>query len=337
MANILIGGVSKTEDISTLMNGSVSNRATSGVAGNLEYVKMLQNPRLTVKIVTPKKKVITSALASDFGFSLGNSWSPLVPLSSLPLVGDIGQGVSGIFTAIAGATQFSIESLWMTSASWTGSKLPTFPVSLVFLNYSSQIDLMSDLLGVAEGTLSPSISYDSKQAGAAEDLVQGFQDLTENVSEGAVNLVSTIGSTISNIGKEQQTTPEQWLSEHEIAQNIATTLKHSKQWATAAPCNYGLQVNSDLDGSAFLPKEGTTFALRIGEWFEASQLLIENVNVRFSKEISPNGTPLLLYLDVTFRPYRNITFSEFSKYFRKKSSSSGGLINNLVSKIGGKI
>lgn len=327
---VLKGGISKTD--------YKTSPANIGVAGNLEYVKMLRNPALTVKITAPNpnripnKGVITAALASDFGFSLGNKWTSLVPMSSLPLVGDIGQGVAGVATALVGATQLSIESLWMTSASWTGSKVPIFPVKLAFLKYSANVDLIQTMLDIAEGTLSPDISYDPNQAGDAAELVAGVQGVVSDVTTGFVNLVSSTGAGISNFVSGESDSPEQWLAKHKIVQNVGNALKHSSQWAVGAPCNYGLQVNEDVDGSAFKPKPYTTFALRIGNWFEANQLLIDDVSISFSKETSPDGTPLILYMDVTFRPYRNITFKEFSKYFVTVKSSGN---KNSVSKIGG--
>jgi hypothetical protein len=330
---ILEGGISKDYYIEEPKQ--VSPTKTSGVTGNLEYVKMLNNPKLTVKIITPKRGVVTSALSSDFGFSLGNNWSSLVPLSSLPLVSDIGQGVAGVLTAIAGATQVSLESLWMTSASWTGSRIPTFPVTLAFLNYTKQADSIYQMLALAEGALPPDIAYNSGLGGEAAEFIEGINSLQEDVSAGAVSLMSNVGGFFS--GQDA----DEWMSKHKFMQNFADTLKHTSQWGVGAPCNYGLQPDPTASNSAFMPKPETTFALEIGNWFSANNLLIQDVNMTFSKEITPDGNPLILYMTVTFRPYRNISFKEFLAYFKTVDSSRfigkslGKSLGETIAKIGG--
>lgn len=304
--------------------GKAVKKASSVSAGNLDYVKMMNNPYLTVKITTPpsiagEPTVLTAALANDFGFNLSNRWNNLVPISSLPFVGDIGQGVSGVLTAIGGATQLSIESLWMTSASWTGSEIPTFPVSLALLNYTANAHLISKFLAIAKGTLPPALAYDASRAGALEGGFEKIQEGQEWLGSTVDNVITTGGMFLTgDLFGDDKLTKEQWLSQHEFMQNLSDTISHTTQWAVAAPCNYGLQPDRNESGAAFTPKPNTTFALQIGQWFSASKLLINSVNVRLSKEIAPNGTPLVMYLDVVFRPYRSITFPELSSYFKIK-------------------
>lgn len=56
---VLEGGISHSHYIEENVK-SISPTKNSGVTGNLEYVKMLNNPRLTVKIsVPPNGNVIT--------------------------------------------------------------------------------------------------------------------------------------------------------------------------------------------------------------------------------------------------------------------------------------
>lgn len=329
MTLILSGGIEKSEEVKNTTSTTSSIKEalnklktpvnTSGVTGNLEYVKMLNNPLLTVRIVPPGGyEVIYGALSGDFGVSLGNKWNPLVPLSSLPLVGDIGQGISGILTATAGAAQLSIESLWMSSATWSGSDMPTFPISMVLLNYTSTADLRSKMLGLAKGALPPALSYDSSKAGAGEAVVSAINSFQENLGSWGKGALGWVGSTLSNFNKPEaeKVNSEEWLSQHAFAQNVATVLDHTSQWAVAAPCYYGLKPDSNSSEAAYKPKPGTTYTLRIGNWFEAPQLLLDKMQVGFSREIAPNGKPLVMKLDATFRPYRNITYPEFAEYFK---------------------
>lgn len=59
-----------------------------------------------------------------------------------------------------------------------------------------------------------------------------------------------------------------------------------------------------------------TCVLSIGEWFEAYGLLLMSADFEASKECIGNGSPLYITGKVTFSPYREISYTEFLKYFK---------------------
>lgn len=58
-------------------------------------------------------------------------------------------------------------------------------------------------------------------------------------------------------------------------------------------------------------------SLRIGTWFKAHNIMIISgaVSPLFSKEVTPAGYPLYATMQVTFTPYRAITYSDWSEFF----------------------
>lgn len=311
----LEGSISKSNNLGDTLK-KVDNSNNSHTAGNLEYVKLLNNDLLTVRIGTPYGNVVKAAMSSDFGFRLGNNWNNLVPLNDIPLAGDISQGIGGIITSTLGASQFSLESLWMTSASWAGYEMPTFQVRLTFLNYSKKINLFEQLALLSEGMLPPDISYTMKHAGDIGDLLDSAQQTVVSGIESATDWLDSIVSSSDN-------KITNWAKEHNITQRLGNSLSEGvKQIGVEAPFGYGYDTKTSRNDTdtIYTPKKHTTFSLEIGNWFSANRLLLNTGDFEFSKEIAPNGSPLTMTCNVNFRPYRNISFKEFCGYFRLLNS-----------------
>ncbi len=64
-------------------------------------------------------------------------------------------------------------------------------------------------------------------------------------------------------------------------------------------------------------KEGdhaeNTATLRIGKWFQADGLLIDDVVAEFSKEVTEQGNPLYANVTATFSPYRKLYADDVSE------------------------
>ena len=304
-------------------NKSKSVFKSSGVEGNLEYVKMLQEQKLTVRITTPYRGIVKGGLDGDFGFSLGNQWNQLASIKDIPLIGDISQNALAVVGAMAGATQASMESLWMTSASWAGYQMPVFKVSMTFLNYSSQVRFFDDMLRLAEGMLPPGLSYDMSNAGRFGKLLKD----TQTTLGGAAHKL--LESTQDWESQESKNTEGLFgianqIRESGIFSDMAAMLeKGIEQAGVAAPMNYGLGVSDNSKSAIFIPKPGTTFTLNIGNWFEANNLLMNVGSMNFSKETTRNGSPLLMKISLEFRPYRNISFKEFANFFKLNTLVKG--------------
>ncbi len=81
-----------------------------------------------------------------------------------------------------------------------------------------------------------------------------------------------------------------------------------------APLNYGPQLNLGGSKNLALSIQGTV-ALKIGTWFQAFGLVVERVHPKFSAQVIANGKPLYCECDVELKPYRAISFGEFTGYF----------------------
>lgn len=55
--------------------------------------------------------------------------------------------------------------------------------------------------------------------------------------------------------------------------------------------------------------------LLIGNWFRADKLIFDSVSFTYSKEINRLGKPIYANGRVTLKPYRGISYREFSRYF----------------------
>ncbi|MCP4526696.1 MAG: hypothetical protein GY833_12400 [Aestuariibacter sp.] len=58
-----------------------------------------------------------------------------------------------------------------------------------------------------------------------------------------------------------------------------------------------------------------TATLKIGRWFRADGLLIEDVVAEFSKEVTPQGNPLYANVTATFIPYRMLYADDVTNLF----------------------
>lgn len=310
----LIGNITFTEKnisetLKSVVSSSQSKGKTSGITNNLEYVKMLNNSNLTVRIVCPDGETVTSALTGDFSFGLANKWTQLASLQGIPLLGELGQSVLNFGAALANASQGALESLWMTSATWTGSEVPRFSVQLTFINYSKSASFIDLMLRLARGALIEDAYVSVDENGEATSKAGD----AKGIVEGIASLFTSANDKIAEFLEDNET-----LSQFNITQNIANVLKKSNKFGIRSPWGFGLTSDGNA-GDIFSPLPNTTYVLKIGNWFEANNLLIDGIsNISFSKEVSPSGNPLSMSMTVTFRPYQNITYKTFSSYFKIK-------------------
>lgn len=278
----------------------------SSNVGNLEIDKMMHNPNLTVQIgigrgagtiAKDPYTYITGALIGDLGFNLANTWTSLVPLNSIPLASDIASGVGAVFGSLLGASQMSLESLYMTSASWKGCEIPKIPLQVAFVNYSPDKNCFKELLELSKGALPPDKSYNSAHAGKLSDIAEWPEKLANLAAD-----------------KIEQT---ELIQDYETKQKLANTIKSMAKIGQEAPLGYGLEPGENEE-DFFVPKKGTTFQVRIGSWFHAADppLIMESINMQVSKETLPNGLPIYAIANLVFRPYRQISWIEFQRYFK---------------------
>ena len=69
----------------------------------------------------------------------------------------------------------------------------------------------------------------------------------------------------------------------------------------------------------YLPQGKTargTVAVKIGTWFQATNLLIKSVSFTFSKETLPTGKLLYASGSINFEPYRVLSYDEINGWFK---------------------
>lgn len=75
--------------------------------------------------------------------------------------------------------------------------------------------------------------------------------------------------------------------------------------AMLAPMGYAYEINKH---------NGNTITLQIGKWFKADGLLMDNVQVTFSREVVSNGTPLYAEVSLTLSPWRMVYADDIAGY-----------------------
>lgn len=279
-------------------------------AESLEIYKYLNEANLNAIIAVPDRKskgayrIIQPIVINDLSFSLGNKWDTILPIDDIQnqlfnSIGTLGNSL------VPGArfAQGTIESFFMSSASWIGSEKPTFGLELLFFAYDESINPLDSLLVLSECAL-PQDTYDLTQINYGV-----FNNTVEKVSDA----VDSIGNAIKNLSSN--TTITQLINNTmKIANKFTNTI--TKNSGQSAPLGYGLSVTG-TDSYGLAPIPNTTIYLQIGNWFYASELICERIsNIAISKETTINGQPLYCTAYIDFSPYRKISAEEFKQYFK---------------------
>lgn len=94
--------------------------------------------------------------------------------------------------------------------------------------------------------------------------------------------------------------------------------KVNKLMQAVYPTKNGLFIAPPL-GYRTSVKGGNTLAgkatLKIGKWFLAPYLIIEDVQFSFSKEVNSIGEPIYATGNIVLRPFKQITYDEYKGYF----------------------
>lgn len=70
----------------------------------------------------------------------------------------------------------------------------------------------------------------------------------------------------------------------------------------------GYQASGNLTASGVV-------AIKMGNWFQATNLIVRSAEFTYSKEVTSNGTPLFATGSMTLEPFRVITYEEYRSWF----------------------
>lgn len=201
----------------------------------------------------------------DFSFSVGNEWQPLIDTSGANML----TGLINVASAITNDTQVSMQSRAMASASWKNSKTPHFSLSCVFVSTQRSFNPIDPILALCSAVF-PNVIGTAGNNGLAASVQKTMQtgasiaiDFSNKVSTTVNELFGTKIPVVSDEDKKQ------------VNQMISAGVM-------TAPLNYKLT----MDNGKLEPGVNSTCALRVGNWFRATKLLVEDIsNITFSKEI----------------------------------------------------
>ena len=299
----------------------------------LDVRDIQNNEKFAATILMPAQgggyNEIKCYMPNDFSFSLSNNWGELANFQDTgSKVGDLmnlmaAGGSSDIGFGSAGFAQGTLQSLYMTSASWKGSAMPTFSIPTVFVAYDEDHNPLDDLMKLAAGTL-PSNTYNIRTA--ATGLAGSILNVLGGAAETAVSfgLGSLIGpELVAGQMMQGKTFTEAMTDTKGLFDGIGKSMV--EQGGQRAPLGFGLQ-GTDSSGGFFKPLPGTTIGLKIGRWFMAmapelimsdlSGISISKEVTKFNRQTQKGGFPLYVMCTINLRPYRMITFKEFLGYFR---------------------
>ena len=300
---------------------------------NLDVDRLLQNDEMSCRIHLPygnkDSLVIRGYLTSNFGFNIGNKWGQIADINSVPVLGDLLNNANLLFTLLdqnsgGSVPQISPQPIPATAASWQGSDMPIFTVSLAFISTDYTINPLESLLSLAEGALPQS---ENNLTQSSNKYIQGATSGLNNLTNGAIDFIGDLGNNIlSTFGAS-----ENLKNGYNDAREKAKTLNNQMyKVGTTAPFGFGLNLSTKgsngEDGEVMAAIPNTTITLAIGNWFFATNLIMESIsNINISKEIirvvnGRGGWPLFVECSVTLRPYKMITYPDFLKYFKLRTA-----------------
>lgn len=272
---------------------------------------------LTLPVRDGKETIITTIpfyLTDNFSFNLSNNWEELVNMDAVKTINNI----ANLLGTFDNNTHVTVQSRKMMAATWTGSEIPEFNINTIFVCTQRKYNPVKIIRALAATCLPEELE---NTANPPDTLV--------NMRDGIADGVTGLGKGVNNFFNNDK------------SENFAKTMSEIggiiKSAGMSAPLGYGLNLE-DIS-----PIEGTTLAIRIGNWFKASDLIVKNIsNIEFSKEViapindqngnysndsyigncrrilggeTEYGFPVYAKCSITLRPVTLITPKEFNDYF----------------------
>ena len=247
-------------------------------------------PRLGQSQVRPIRGLLTSG---GLTFSGSNNYSSLQDASS----GGVGQGVTGAVGNLqsrgntqaggSGAVASDTQNIGVDSTlkTWTSSSEFQISIQLTFIASRSKmqggtIDLINQESVIDEKS--------QKITDGIGDKVYGSIDVRQPILELLSCVYPSIPAFDATVGGEKLS------------------------FMLLAPNGYKAIRSSETNG---LPAGRGLCTIILGKHFRARNMVLQSVTPSFSKEIQTNGTPLYATVDLSFVPYRILTYDEIKSFF----------------------
>lgn len=284
-----------------------------------------QNKTLTRNTVT-----IPFYMSSDFSFSMGNNWKPLIS----------SEDMGGVFTyflnAIQGVkkdTQVTMQSQAMSTCVWNGSTFDGFNLNnCLFICTNRSINPVKIIEKIAKSCLPQRLDDWANQGGGVPGAYYALASGAKGIIKGGANLVKGVVGFIGDAFNQDTNSMKKAVDDaSQTSQDLIDDV------GMVAPFGYGVSFEGN-DHSRMTPIPGTTVSFRIGNWFYATELVVESLSgITFSKELiaparSDNkstrndlynpaaqgtdfGFPLYVSVNIKLKPYALVDLRKFSTYF----------------------
>lgn len=273
-------------------------------------------------------------MSDDFSFSVSNDWGSLIDT----------QKFFGPFTTLLNAismfqgnAQVTMQSQGMSSLCWNGSTFDGFNLNCLFICTNRRINPVDIIQKLCKACLPARLRDYNSDSGAVNPLLEKTQNVIDFTSDGIKTFAdATIDFLVSAEDKKES-------FKIQTSQFIDQTRNQLADLGMVAPLNYGVKFDASYERGV-QPMPGTTLSLNIGDYFHASELVVESVSgIRFSKELiappdystqgandlydpQPQGTdygfPLYATCQIKLRPFCLVDLKTFQQYFVKQPTQT---------------
>ena len=267
-------------------------------------------------------------IEEDFGFSLANNWEQACNLNDNAFLNLINSS-----NMIGGQTQISLQSEIMSTKIWKGSTFEPFTLNCLFVCTNRRVNPLDAVKLLAATCLPTAITSGDPSTNKAFD---GMKKLGETGVDILQNIATLATKGFGSLTKKDTSDFQNGVNA------LGGTLKKSiATLGMRAPLEYGVQIDQDETSyTAISPKKYTTVSMRIGNYFRASDLLVQSVgSVKLSKEViappitrksknslydntaatSDYGFPLYAKCTVTLIPFSMVTKQKFESYIQSNT------------------
>lgn len=269
-------------------------------------------------------------MSDDFSFGLSNEWSSLINQDGM--FGSFTNLLNGLST-FTGSAQVTMQSQGMSAACWNGSKFEGFNLQCLFICTNRRINPVTIIEKLCKTCLPAKLRDYTTKTGVTPPAIDFLRDTGSTFLDFTTNFIN---DTMPFTEQQKQNVTD-------VTSQIKNQLS---ELGMVAPLNYGVQLDSNYQ-TGVKPLPGTTVALHIGDYFHASELLVDSISgIRFSKELiapvdysgtrgsdlykpenqgTEYGFPLYATCQIRLRPFCLVDLKTFQQYFIQQPASSANV------------